>query len=222
MSGVWGFSAWMSLSRVGASAKSPAAAIERRENVVPAGLVRPAKSNGPSATHRAKVKRQRWLSPRRNAMDSSCRSKEMSTNVAPLARNNSLASSTALLFPQSLNVMLPLEIGQRFGPNSGWTLAIRKPDRPIARSSPSIGAFKLQTSKTRPFGFSTVMERKISAEADIGTETDDLPIDLRDLVSQPCDFRLAQRKLPTSMRSRIAIAAAFSTTGTARGTIHGS
>src|SRR5437867_1929813 len=97
MSGVWGFSAWMSLSRVGGSAKSPAAAIERRENVVPAGLVRPAKSNGLSATHRAKVKRQRWLSPRRNAMDSSCRSKEMSTNVAPLARNNSLASSTALL-----------------------------------------------------------------------------------------------------------------------------
>src|SRR5437899_12667121 len=160
----------MSLNRVGGSAKSPAAAIERRENVVPA-LFRPARSNGLSATHRANVKRQSWLRPKRNAIDSSWWSKAMSTNDAPLARNNSLASSTALLFPQSLNVMLPLEGGQRFGPNSGWTLAIRKPDRPIARSSPSIGAFKLQTSKTRPFGFSTVMERNIPAKADIGTET---------------------------------------------------
>src|SRR5439155_22550504 len=51
-------------------------------------------------------------------------------------------------------------------------------------------------------------------------EADDLPIDLRDLVSQPFDFRLAQRKPSTSIRSRIAIAAAFSTTGTARDTIH--
>src|SRR5712691_4699275 len=171
MNGVWGFNAWMSLNRVGGSAKSPAAAIERRENVVPAGLFRPARSNGLSATHRANVKRQSWLSPKRNAIDSSWWSNEMSTNDAPLARNSSLASSTALLFPQSLNVMLPLEGGQRFGPNSGWTLAIRKPDRLIARSSRSIGAFRLQTSKRRAFGFIIAIERKTSAETDIGTET---------------------------------------------------
>src|SRR5438093_1549939 len=120
----------MSLNRVGGSAKSPAAAIERRENVVPAKPFRPARSNGLSATHRANVKRQSWLSPKRNAIASSWWSKETSTNDAPLARNSSRASSTALLFPQSLNVMLPLEGGQRFGPNSGWTLASRKPDRP--------------------------------------------------------------------------------------------
>src|SRR3989441_1333966 len=171
MNGVWGFNAWMSLNRVGGSAKSPAAAIERRENVVPAGLFRLARSNGLSATHRANVKRQSWLRPKRNAIDSSWWSKAMSTNDAPLARNNSLASSTALLFPQSLNVMLPLEGGQRFGPNSGWTLAIRKPDRLIARSSRSTGAFKLQTSKTRAFGFMIAIERKTSAETDIGTAT---------------------------------------------------
>src|SRR2546426_61719 len=68
MNGVWGFNAWMSLNRVGGSAKSPAAAIERRENVVPAGLFRPARSNGLSATHRANVKRQSWLSPKRRAL----------------------------------------------------------------------------------------------------------------------------------------------------------
>src|SRR3989475_3196167 len=71
MNGVWGFNAWMSLNSVGESAKSPAAAIERRENVVPAELSRPARSNGLSATHRANVKRQSWLSPKRNAIDSS-------------------------------------------------------------------------------------------------------------------------------------------------------
>src|SRR2546427_8986921 len=153
MNGVWGFNAWMSLNRVGGSAKSPAAAIERRENVVPAGLFSPARSNGLSATHRANVKRQRWLNPRRNAIDSSWLSNGMSTSDAPLAWNSSLASSNALPFPQSLNAILPLEIGQRFGPNSGCTLAIRRPDRLIARSSGSTGAFRLQTSKTRAFGF---------------------------------------------------------------------
>src|SRR5216683_6540489 len=112
MSGVWGFNAWMSLNRVGESAKSPSAAIERRENVGPAGLLSPARSNGLSATHRANVKRQRWLSPRRNAIDSSWQSNGMSTSDAPLAWNSSFASSTALSFPQSLNVMFPLEIGQ--------------------------------------------------------------------------------------------------------------
>src|SRR3989442_14885914 len=116
----------MSLNRVGGSAKSPAAAIERRENVVPAGLFRPARSDGLSATHRANVKRQSWLSPNRNAIDSSWRSNEMSTNDAPLARNSSLAASTASLFPQSLNVMLPLQGRQSFCPKSGWTLAIGK------------------------------------------------------------------------------------------------
>ena len=61
--------------------------------------------------------------------------------------------------------------------------------------------------------------RKIQA---VRYEADDLPINLRDLVSQPRDFRFAQRNPPVSMRSRIAIAAAFSTTGTARGTMQGS
>src|SRR3989441_10880519 len=113
MNGVWGFNAWMSLNRVGGSAKSPEAAIARRENVVPAGLFMPARSKGLSATQRAKVKRQSWLNPKRNALDTSCSSKEISTSDAPLARKSSRASSTALLFPQSLNVMLPLESGQR-------------------------------------------------------------------------------------------------------------
>src|SRR5437667_6711875 len=115
MSGVWGFNAWMSLNRVGGSAKSPAAAIERRENVVPAGLFRPARSNGLSATHRANVKRQSWLSPKRNAIDSSWWSNEMSTNDAPLARHGSPASSTALPLPRPMNARFSLEDGQRFG-----------------------------------------------------------------------------------------------------------
>src|SRR3989442_5830739 len=161
----------MSLNRVGGSAKRADAAIARRENVVPAGLFRPARANGLSATHRANVKRQSWLSPKRNAIDSSWWSKEMSTTDTPLARNSSLASTTALLFPQSLNVILPLEGGQRFGPNSGSTLAIRKPDRLIARSSRSIAAFTLQTSKSRALGFIIAIERKTSADTDIGTAT---------------------------------------------------
>src|SRR5947209_19191318 len=101
MNGVWGFNAWMSLNRVGGSSKSPAAAVERRENVVPAGLFRPARAAGLCATHRAYVKRQSWLSPERNAIDSSLWSQEMSTNVARLGRQRSLASHPAFLCPDS-------------------------------------------------------------------------------------------------------------------------
>src|SRR3989442_7638771 len=71
IAGVCGFNAWMSRRSAGGSARSPAAATERRENVVPAGRFRPARSKGLWATHLANVRRQRWLSPRRNAMNSS-------------------------------------------------------------------------------------------------------------------------------------------------------
>src|SRR6266704_841715 len=48
-------------------------------------------------------------------------------------------------------------------------------------------------------------------------EADDLPVDIRNFLAQPGNFRFAQMNPPTSMRSRTVIAAAFSTTGTARG-----
>src|SRR6266568_3075467 len=53
-------------------------------------------------------------------------------------------------------------------------------------------------------------------------EADDLPVDIRNFLAQPGNFRFAQMNPPTSMRSRTVIAAAFSTTGTARGTMQGS
>src|SRR3989454_3013971 len=66
-------------------------------------------------------------------------------------------------------------------------------------------------------------------QADLGCEIEalrhkahDLPVDIGNLVPQPCDFRLAQTNPPANMRSRNAIATAFSTTGTARGTMQGS
>src|SRR2546426_6181504 len=66
-------------------------------------------------------------------------------------------------------------------------------------------------------------------QADLGCEIEalrhkahDLPVDIGNLVPQPCDFRLAQTNPPANMRSRNAIAAAVSTTGAARGTMQGS
>src|SRR2546425_11690031 len=66
-------------------------------------------------------------------------------------------------------------------------------------------------------------------QADLGCEIEalrhkahDLPVHIGNLVPQPCDFRLAQTNPPANMRSRNAIATAFSTTGTARGTMQGS
>src|SRR6266571_4425108 len=310
IAGVCGFNAWMSRRSAGGSARSPAAATERRENVVPAGRFRPARSKGLWATHLANVSRQRWLSPRRNDMNSSWWSSETSTKDAPLGRKSSFASRTATALPQSLKVMLPLERGQRFGPNIGWTLATRKPARPIDRSGSSTGALRLAMSNTSAFGFISAIARRAPAETDIGTDTattsasrtarrrsgsngnpstgpagsltttskaredfregrtdvagralrqeagvhevlgflvpdrllqellfhadlhrqmetlrheaDDLPVDIRNFLAQPGNFRFAQMNPPTSMRSRTVIAAAFSTTGTARGTMQGS
>src|SRR6266571_1000633 len=44
-------------------------------------------------------------------------------------------------------------------------------------------------------------------------EADDLPVDIRNFLAQPGNFRFAQMNPPTSMRSRTVIAAAFSTMG---------
>src|SRR5947208_1326053 len=48
--------------------------------------------------------------------------------------------------------MFPLDRGQRLGPKTGWTLATRSPAWPIARSSLSMGAFRLATSKMKALG----------------------------------------------------------------------
>src|SRR6266571_5397665 len=157
IAGVCGFNAWMSRRSAGGSARSPAAAMERRENVVPAGRLRPARSKGLWATHLANVRRQRWLSPRRNAMNSSWWSSETSTKDAPLGRKSSFASRTATALPQSLKVMLPLET--------------RRPARPIDRSGSSTGALRLAMSNTSALGFISAIARRTSAETDIGTDT---------------------------------------------------
>src|SRR6266581_2310155 len=248
IAGVCGFNAWMSRRSAGG----------------------PARSKGLWATHLANVSRQRWLSPRRNDMNSSWWSSETSTKDAPLGRKSSFASRTATALPQSLKVMLPLERGQRFGPNIGWTLATRKPARPIDRSGSSTGALRLAMSNTSAFGFlaanrlvdqeareafregrTDVAGRALRQEAGVHEvlgflvpdrllqellfhadlhrqmetlrhEADDLPVDIRNFLAQPGNFRFAQMNPPTSMRSRTVIAAAFSTTGTARGTMQGS